>query len=39
MHKIHWCERGMNMSYIKNNNVGKNDLNIRIKYIMVILDN
>ena len=39
MHKIDWCERGLKLAYITNNNVVENDLNPRIKYIMVGLDN
>ena len=39
MHKIDWCEVGMQLSDIPNNNVGENDLNPRIKYIMVRIDN
>ena len=39
MHNIDWCEGGLQFSYIATKNVGKNDLNPRIKYIMVRLDN
>ena len=39
MHKIDWCEGGMKWSYIATKNVGDNDLNTRMKYIMVRLDN
>ena len=39
MHKIHWCEGGLQLSDIAANNVGDNDLNTRMKYIMVRLDN
>ena len=39
MHKIDWCEGGLKFAYIATKNVGENDLNIRMKYIMVSLDN
>ena len=39
MHKIGWCEGGLQLAYIATKNVGENDLNPRIKYIMVRLDN
>ena len=39
MHKIYWCEGGMQLADIAENNVGKHDLTPRMKYIMVILDN
>ena len=39
MHKIGWCEGGMQLEDIATNNVGENDLNPRIKNIMVRLDN
>ena len=39
MHKIDWCEGGLKLEDIATKNVGENDLNIRMKYIMVILDN
>ena len=39
MHKIYWCEGGLQLSDIVNNNVGENYLNPRMKYIMVRLDN
>ena len=39
MHKIDWCEGGLKLTDIETKNVGKNDLNPRIKYIMVSLDN
>ena len=39
MHKIDWCEGGMQLADIENNNIGENYLNPRIKYIMVRLDN
>ena len=39
MHKIDWCEGGLQLADIVTNNVGENDLNPRMKYIMVRLDN
>ena len=39
MHKIDWCEVGMQLVDIYTNNVGDPDLTPRMKYIMVILDN
>ena len=39
LHKIDWCEGGMQLTDIATNNVGENDLNPRMRYIMVILDN
>ena len=39
MHKIGWCEGGLQLAYIVTKNVDENDLNPRIKYIMVRLDN
>ena len=39
MHKIDWCEGGLKLADIETNNVGKNELNPRMKYIMVRLDN
>ena len=39
MHKIDWCEGSMQLAYIANNNVGENDLNRRIKYMMAMIDN
>ena len=39
MHKIDWCEGGLQFSDIATKNVGDNDLNLRINYIMVRLDN
>ena len=38
MHNIDWCEVGLQLSDIATKNVGKNDLNTIIKYIMVRLD-
>ena len=39
MHKSDWCEGGLKFADIYTNNVGENDLNPRMKYIMVRLDN
>ena len=39
MHKIEWCEGGLQSSNIATDNVGDNDLNTIMKYIMVSLDN
>ena len=39
MHKIDWCEGGLQLVDIVTNNFGENYLNSRIKYIMVRLDN
>ena len=39
MHKIDCCEGGMQLADILTKNVGKNDLNTRMKYIMIRLDN
>ena len=39
IHKIDWCERGLKLADIETKNVGDNDLNPKMKYIMVRLDN
>ena len=39
MHKIEWCERGLQLSDIGTKNVSKPDLTPRLKYIMVRLEN
>ena len=39
MYKINWCEGGMQLADIATKNVGENDLNTRMKYIMLRLDN
>ena len=39
MHKIEWFEGCMQLEDISTKNVGENDLNPRMKYIMVRLDN
>ena len=38
MHKIDWFEGGMKLEYIETKNFGDNDLNTRMKYIMVRID-
>ena len=39
MHKIDWFERGLQLADTETKNVGENDLNPRMEYIMVRLDN
>ena len=39
MHKIDWCEGGLQLAEIATKNVGEPDLTPRIKYIMVRLEN
>ena len=39
MHKIDWCEGGLQLSDIGTNNVSEPDLTPRMKYIMVRLEN
>ena len=39
MHKIDWCEGGLQLAEISAKNVGENYLNPRTKYIVVRLDN
>ena len=39
MHKIDWCEGGLQLSDIGTKNVSEPDLTPRIKYIMVRLEN
>ena len=39
LYKIDWCEGGLKLSYIITNNVGENDLNPRMKHIMVRIGN
>ena len=39
INNIDWCKRGIQLAYIATKNAGENDLNPRIKYIMVRLDN
>ena len=38
MHKIDWCTGGLKLAYIATKNVGENDVNPRMKYIMVRLE-
>ena len=39
MHKIDWCEGGLQLADIVNKNVSEPDLTPGLKYIMVRLDN
>ena len=39
MHKIEWCEGGLQLADIGTKNVSEPDLTPIMKYIMVILDN
>ena len=39
MHKIDWCIGGLQLADIATKNIFENDLNHRIKYIMVSLYN
>ena len=39
MHKIDWHEGGLKFADIATKNVGDNNLNTKMKYIMVRLDN
>ena len=39
MHNIDWCETGLKLAEIATENAGEFDLNPRMKYIMVGLDN
>ena len=39
MHKIEWCEGGLQLADIGTKHVSEPDLTPRIKYIMVILEN
>ena len=39
IHKIDWCEGGLQLPYIATKSVGENDLNPRMKCIMVRHDN
>ena len=39
MHKIDWCEGGLQLAEISTKNVSEPDLTPRIKYIMVRLEN
>ena len=39
MHKIDWCDGGLQLADIATKNVGEPDLTPRMKYIMVRLEN
>ena len=39
MHKIDWCEEGLQLTDIVTKNVSETDLTTRMKYIMVRLEN
>ena len=39
MHKIDWCEVGLQLADTVTNNVSETDLTPRMKYIMVRLEN
>ena len=39
MHKIDWCEGGLQLADIDTKDVGEPDLTPRMKYIMVRLEN
>ena len=39
MYRIDWCEGGLQLADIATDNFDNNDLNRKIKYIMVRLDN
>ena len=39
MHKIDWCEGGLQLADIGTNNISEPDLTPRMKYIMVRLEN
>ena len=39
IHKIDWCEGGLQLVYIGTKNVNEPDLTPRMKYIMVRLEN
>ena len=39
MHKIYWCEGGLQLADIGIKNVSETNLTPRMKYIMVILEN
>ena len=38
MHKIDWCEGGLQLADIGTKNVSEPDLTLRMKYIMIILE-
>ena len=39
MHKIDWCEGGLQLADIATNNGGEHGVTPRMKYMMIILDN
>ena len=39
IHKIDWCEGGLQSADIATTIVGETDLNLRMKYIMISIDN
>ena len=39
MHRIDWCEGGMQLAYIETKNVDEHDLTPTMRYIMVRLEN
>ena len=39
MHKIYWCEGGLQLAYIGTKNISEPDLTPIMKYIMVRLEN
>ena len=39
MHKIYWCEGGLQLPDIATKHVGENDINPRMKYITIRLEN
>ena len=39
MHKIYWCERGLQLADIGTKNGSETDLTPRMKYITIILEN
>ena len=39
MHKIDWCEGGLQLAYIGTKNASEPDLTLRMKYVMVRLEN
>ena len=39
MNNIDWCKGGLQLSYIVTKNIGDNDLNPRMKYIMESIEN
>ena len=39
IHKIDWCERGLQLADIYTKNVGEYHLAPRMEYIMAIIDN